>query len=374
MKSSEFKVQNSMLHDRARLRCPQVFELRTSNFELPIRAFTLVEMMVVVAIIALLLAALLPAFGAVKRQAKIAQANAQFKALDTGINAFRAEAALGGALPPSVSDSGELRKQIADPRNVSPDTKVTVAGAHLLVHAMIGADGLGTPGFRDINRDPKGLWSDDTHKNLDNSNIKQCGIYAIGDTGDTAGKEKFPRYGGAGYVDEKMKERAKTLEELLNEGKVLNPPTTPEIAVKERMFMDPWDHPILYYKANPTALRMTAATDKPGIYRQEDNDIITGTQGGVTPEEDGLDFGQGKDGGHLHHIRIAKSLDPTEKIEDIKSLNDDYKYSFARFIIDASVKARPTPVQKDSYLLISAGPDARYGTDDDVLNWTRKTD
>jgi len=51
-----------------------------------------------------------------------------------------------------------------------------------------------------------------------------------------------------------------------------------------------------------------------------------------------------------------------------------YDHSFLRFILDASVKARATPVQKDSYLLISAGPDARYGTDDDVLNWTRKTD
>ena len=52
-------------------------------------AFTLVEMMVVVAAMRLL-----PAFSAVRGQAKIAQANAQFKALDTGINAFRAEAAL----------------------------------------------------------------------------------------------------------------------------------------------------------------------------------------------------------------------------------------------------------------------------------------
>jgi hypothetical protein len=52
----------------------------------------------------------------------------------------------------------------------------------------------------------------------------------------------------------------------------------------------------------------------------------------------------------------------------------NYANSFARFILDASVKARPTPVQKDTYLLISAGPDAIYGSDDDVINWTRKTD
>ncbi len=376
MKSSEFKVQSSTLQDRARRRRPPVFNLRTSNFELPIRAFTLVEMMVVVAIIALLLAALLPAFSAVKTQAKYAQASAQFKALDTGINAFRAEAALGGALPPSSSDNPDHRQKIADPKATTPTTLVRIAGAHLLVEAMIGADGLGTPGFRDINRDPKGLWSDDTHKKLDNSNIKQCGIYAVGDSGDTAGKEKFPRYGGAGYVDEKMKERAESIQDLVNEGKIVYPTNFGDIAVNERMFMDPWDHPILYYKANPTALRMAGAQAKPGIYWQEDNGVITGTAEGLYTD-DGLDFGQGKERDYYHNIAIARGVDPTvaQDANWIDTVRTDpaYDHSFVRFILDASIKARPTPVQKDTYLLISAGPDARYGTYDDVINWTRKT-
>jgi len=359
---------------------PNYTQCSDRSLALPVRiearAFTLVEMMVVVAIIALLLAALLPAFSAVKTQAKYAQANAQFKALDTGINAFRAEAALGGSLPPSSGDdpTPANRQKIADPKGDNATTMRRIAGAHLLVQAMIGADGLGTPGFRDINQN--GKWSDDTHKNFD-ADSKKAGIYAIVESGDTEGKEKFPRYGGAGYVDEKMKERAETLQDLINEGKLLNPPTSADIAVNERMFMDPWDHPILYYKASPTNLRMTAKTDdsppKPGIYWQEDNGIITGTDKGLF-SDDGLDFGQGKDGNYYHHIAVAISPEPKEKVEDIQSVKDDYKYSFARFILDGSVKARPTPVQKDSYLLISAGPDSRYGTDDDVTNWTRKTD
>ena len=337
-------------------------------------AFTLVEMMVVVAIIALLLAALLPAFSAVKTQAKYAQANAQFKALDTGINAFRAEAALGGALPPSSSDdpTPANRQKIADPKGTSPTPPVRVAGAHLLVQAMIGADGLGTPGFRDVSKPADGRWSNDTHQGVQQG---QEGIYAID---VTTGKEKFPRYGGAGYVDEKMKERAESLQDLINEGKVLNPPTSADIAVNERMFMDPWDHPILYYKANPTSLRMTGASGtpvKPGIYWQEDNAIITGSEEGLLGEVKGLDFGASTDEhGQQHWIHGAKSPDPSVKVIDVASQVDDYKHTFARFILDGSVKARPTPVQKDSYLLISAGPDAIYGSDDDVLNWTRKTE
>jgi len=337
-----------------------------------VRAFTLVEMMVVVAIIALLLAALLPAFSAVRGQAKIAQANAQFKALDTGINAFRAEAALGGSLPPSSSDDPQ-RQTVADPQGDSATTKVRVAGAHLLVQAMIGADGLGTPGFRDVSSPANGKWSDDTHKKYDAAPGKS-GIYAVD---PATGKEKFPRYGGAGYVDEKMKERARTLQELTDKGGMVNLDAadtgTPKIARGERVFTDPWDHPILYYKANPTSLRMTGAQGKGGIYWQEDNGIITGTDKGLFPDP-GLDFGQGKEGNYYHSLAVATSPEPTEKIDDIQTVSDAYKYSFARFIIDRDVKARPTPVQKDTYLLISAGPDARYGTDDDVLNWTRKTD
>ncbi len=337
-------------------------------------AFTLVEMMVVVAIIALLLAALLPAFSAVRSQAKYAQASAQFKALDTGINAFRAEAALGGSLPPSSSDDPTPgnRQKIANPQD-PPGTPaiVRVAGAHLLVQAMIGADGLGTPGFRDVSSPANGKWSDDTHRRP-GAAPGTSGIYAID---PATGKEKFPRYGGAGYVDEKMKERAESLQDLINEGKVLNPPTSADIAVNERMFMDPWDHPILYYKANPTALRMTGASDKPGIYWQEDNAIITGSAEGLLGEVKGLDFGASTDEhGQQHWIHGAKSPDPSVTVVDVASQGDDYKHTFARFILDGSVKARPTPVQKDSYLLISAGPDAIYGSDDDVLNWTRKTD
>ena len=342
-----------------------------------VRAFTLVEMMVVVAIIALLLAALLPAFSVVRGQAKIAQANAQFKALDTGINAFRAEAALGGSLPPSSSDDAQ-RQSIANPQGNDPNDKRRVAGAHLLVQAMIGADGLGTPGFRDVTPEAKGLWSHDTHKKYDAATGKS-GIYAAD---PATGKEKFPRYGGAGYVDEKMKEHARTLQELADKGIIVNLDAadtgTPKIARDERVFTDPWDHPILYFKANPTSLRMTAKTDasppKPGIYWQQDNGIITGTD----TTDPGLDFGQGKEANYYHNIAIATGPEPsiaqnTQWMDTFRA-DPQYDHSFAKFILDGSVKTRPTPVQKDTYLLISAGPDARYGTNDDVLNWTRKTD
>ncbi len=342
------------------------------------RAFTLVEMLVVIAIIALLLAALLPAFSTVREKAKYAQANAQFRALDTGLQTFRAEAALGGALPPSAGDDTDPptdRQKIANPQGEDANTKVRIAGAHLLVHAMIGADGLGTPGFRDINRDSKGLWSDDTHKKFD-ADPKKSGIYAI----DDKGKEKFPRYGGGGYVDEKMKEAAASFEDLFNRGKLLKLPAGADPAIGERVFLDPWDHPILYYRASPAGIKMVGKSGEPGIFWQEDNGVITGSDSQIQ-NDDGLDFGQGTEGtcngGKCYHnIAVAKVPDPPVQNYNPQTILTDtqYDHSFFRFILDTSVKARPTPVQKDSYLLVSAGPDARYGTADDVTNWTRKTE
>ena len=108
-------------------------------------AFTLIEIMVVVAIIGLLVAVLLPTFSTVRRKAREAQARAQFQAIDTGVNMFRTETKLGGAYPPSASDDRDDRQLIANPKSLRPagannDGKelIRVTGAHLLVHAMIG--------------------------------------------------------------------------------------------------------------------------------------------------------------------------------------------------------------------------------------------
>ncbi len=336
-----------------------------------LRAFTLVEMLVVMAIIALLLAALLPAIGAVKNRAKIAATSANFGALNTGIESYRGEQSLGSGLPPSSSDYKDKPQEIAIPTGTGDSSTVRVAGAHLLAMAMIGADALGTPGFKDIDND--GTWWDNTHKD------KTGGIYYVD---ETTGKEKYTRYGP--YVDEKMRDRAKSLKDLADKGVILNAdPGQPlfrgETGAALLTFLDDWDHPILYYKASPATNRMVsdAGNNKPGIFRQEDNGVITGTAEGQT-QADGLDFGAGKEkdkggGGTAvyHFLASAKGPDPTDKVTDILE-KPEWQDTFARFILDPKTKARPTPVQKDSYLLISAGPDGRYGTADDITNWTRE--
>lgn len=332
-------------------------------------AFTLIELMVVIAIIALLVGVLLPAFGVVRTKARMAKASAQFQALATGLEMFRGESDLGGAYPPSSSDNPDDRQLIANPNGAQTDT-VRIAGAQLLVHAMMGADGLGTPGFRDFNRD--GFWWNDTYRDPDDSD----GAYSL----DLEGRENRTRYGGAGYVDDKIRDGAASLAELIDKGLVMNldcasPPNL--TACEEPMFTDSWGTPILYYRASSASVRIVAdvADNIPGIFRQEDNGIITGTTTGslATP---GIDFGAGKVNGRYHAISTIPALPGGNVGAQIATIQTDPAFddSFARFILDPSVKARPTPARKSDYLLISAGPDARYGTDDDVTNWTKKAD
>lgn len=322
--------------------------------------FTLIELMVVVSIIGLLVALLLPAFGTVRTNAAIARTKTQFVAIDAGLEMFRAEGQLGGAYPPSSSDNPADRQIIKNPKDAAADARIS--GAVLLVHALVGADGLGPPGFRDTDRD--GQWWNDTRTD-------KGGIYELD---PTTGKEKYARYGGAGFVDEKMRASVKSLQVLMDEGDIVNVPEPTDIALNEPMFLDSWDRPILYYKANSSSLKMISSDTGRGTYTQEDNGIITGSVMGSTPY-DGIDFGPGKIDTLYHAMAVAESPLTTDSIDDLIMMpGTKFDNSFARFVLDDAIKARPTAVHKNKYLLISAGPDGRFGTADDVTNWERVID
>jgi hypothetical protein len=117
---------------------------------------------------------------------------------------------------------------------------------------------------------------------------------------------------------------------------------------------------------------MVATEELPGIFWQEDNGIITGSHNGADPEYHGIDFGAGWiDDDNTYFHRIGDAVAPLPQVD---LTEERFEYSLARFIRDPSVQARNTPVRRDSYMLISAGPDGTYGTEDDVTNWTRRTE
>lgn len=341
------------------------------------RAFTLVELLVSISIIGLLIAILIPAVSAIRNSANVTAMKSMFNAIDSALGLFRNEQALGGGLPPSsgdVTDPAEARWKIADPQATSAVTapNTPVAGAHLLLQALIGQDLLGTPGFRDIDRD--GFWANDTHSARDNTNPSRSGLYALNDDREPI----HTRYGssGGGYVDENMKTRnSRTLQQLEERGVIALWPEKDDKTAKLNLFVDRWDRPILYYRANRGGKFMIQGDSKPGIYRQEDNAVITGSANGKLTLK-GIDFGgSAQDPGSNAFSKIANAQAPERDADKDKVAIDlPWENTFARYILDPQQQQQKLnlPVNRDGYLLISAGPDGIYGNKDDVVNWTRE--
>lgn len=336
------------------------------------RGFTLIELLVVVSIIALLIAILVPSLHGVRDAAKGVATKSQITSLSGGLDAYKQESALGGIYPPSKSDwdvtvdpaSDEINDPFADSGTLTHTT-----GASLLLYALSGADGLGTPGFPDLDGD--GKWSNDFDAN---GTSTPPGAYGKGQEGTpNEGEPLVPRYGPFADTDPLIKS-IKSIGDLI-ENEVFLPPATPWGAdYDHKVFTDNWGYPILYYKARRGARALvevdSGGRTLPGIYDPNDNLAITGI---LSPSirEDGLQSLSGPKGSSLHPLgNVIGNVGPTMPVATLET--DTYRNTFERYIVDLSVTGRPTPVNKDSFLLISPGHDGLYGTSDDVTNFERR--
>ena len=144
-------------------------------------------------------------------------------------------------------------------------------------------------------------------------------------------------------------------------------------------FVDSFGYPILYYAANPYAKQIVSLNvnnNQVGVYDQTDNAAFTGSEGGYgfyTTAEPGWDLGAGayqQNAPKYHPLGMLGYYSPTQT-------DPPNQKSFAYFIFDRSLYdmtdkgsgGRIEPLRKDSFLLISPGADARYGTLDDVRNF-----
>ena len=329
------------------------------NVQTQTRAFTLIELMVVIAIIGLLVGLLLPAIKAATNAAKVTATRATFQAIDTALEAFKGHSALGGTYPPSGSDSPAPYSQIMDPA-VGATGRILAGGANLLVFALQGADALGTTGFIDLPASSgspganNGLWWDDVTVAYD---------VAFGNPVET-------RYDP--FAGDDLQEKVSTINQMFTEGTIVQTGSgSVDDAGDLPFYVDAFDRPILYYRARRAApMMVTNPGSEIGIYDQRDNQAFTGALDGSVGI--GLDFGAGT--AHEISRSLYPSIDPA--VSDLGSGNYGTGASgtgtFEQFIWDASVTARNVPNRRETYLLISAGPDAIYGNGDDVTNWSRE--
>jgi prepilin-type N-terminal cleavage/methylation domain-containing protein len=319
--------------------------------------FTIVELLVVIGIIGILVALLIPAISGVQNSGKKLKTQATMTSISSGLEAYRN--ATGEPYPPSSSDAtGETAR------------------------ALAGADLLGASGFKDVNRD--GSWWDGTHS-IQDCNQGFNGLYSLdgNQCGDNTLEPLHRRFGP--YIDV-SKTPIVTMEEYAED--VLLPKNAPNQSIPlppssgnwgsvdeylpQLFILDGFGFPILYYKASVGASGMMVDWSDPndpgsGIYSAADNALYTGmvVNGNNYIPNGGMDLGAGKN----HPLRLANAPNANPNTDSWSDA--DWRGTFASLIWDRKVTARNVPVNKDSYLLISPGEDALWGTDDDLTNFSK---
>jgi type II secretory pathway pseudopilin PulG len=271
---------------------------------------TVVELLIVIGIIAILVGLLIPALSAVKTMAKETKQKAQLGTIELALTAFKNDY---GDFPPSSWTPAELTGDYC--------------GAQKLAEALLGWDLMG---FH-----PSSAWRSD-------------GLDAEGGAG-TYDPAQIRDNNGDGVPDTLNERKGPYLEmATVNAFKLGDLFLSGPLAANTYVMCDVFNWrkvvlpdgnttlagaPILYYRAN-TSRKLIRE-----IYNVLDNDPL-----------------------------VQMKLDMDRKEHPLTRDDNQFEF-FYEYIRDPKIEARAWPYRPDSYLLISAGVDGLYGTDDDIKNF-----
>jgi len=290
--------------------------------------FTIVELLTVLAIIAMLVGLLVPALNLVRNIAKETKQEAQLTTIGLALTAFRND---DGDYPPS------------DWPDVNPPEppKFDYCGAQKLAEALLGWDLLG---FH-----PKSAWRADGYDGLapngpmtydpdrvrgDGSLNERRGSYLELATTNVFRLGVSAPGNRDGLFDNPVPLAPHTL--VICDVFGVKPIKIGQKTVKAGT-------PILYYKANTSskAFAPPARVDQ-RIYDASDNDPL---------------------------VKLRQMMDNTKDHRLGRDIENFYMFDYDGGVRDPKITASPWPYRHDSYILISAGLDGEYGTKDDIRNF-----
>jgi len=288
-------------------------------------AFTMIEMLIVLGIIALLVGLLIPALTMVRRIAKETKQKAQFTTIDLALTAFKND---HGDYPPSDWTSVQPAGDYCGPQKL---TEALLGWDLLGFHpdSVWRADGLDATGGT-MTYDPLKTRDTDADGIPDTLNERKGPYLDLATTSVFKVGELFPvNIAGTLALDTQVicDVFAARKVRLSGSGKTANAGA-----------------PILYYRANTAEKRIDA------IYNIQDNDAFVK----MKQLFDGRDHPLGR--GTLADQAAFFYGNPNDPLA-------------IGYIQNPKVTARIWPYRPDSYILISAGTDGLYGTSDDIRNF-----
>ncbi|MBE0536353.1 MAG: type II secretion system protein [Phycisphaerae bacterium] len=301
-------------------------------------AFTIVELLTVMSVIALLIGLLVPALNLVQDHARNLQQRAQFHAIQVGIDMFVAESGYGTYPPSNENDFPPY-----DP--ILGQDSFSYGGAQKLAEALVGYDLLGyhpQSSFRSDARSVDGSVTPPQPYVVYPNNPTRRDLEArIGPFLDLENANAF-----------KIRDIYRTPTGLNPENYVLC-----DVYAKRRHSGKKTGMPILFYRARTEwydqsydSPAVPAPANMPGtieddIYYYPDNQEL---------------------------LLLGMPEDNTVRHELADGIND--WQDFERMILNPQIPTNVLrrPYRAGSYILISAGKDGRYGTADDITNFDKK--